>query len=109
MKFSLPIFVTFIALIAAHAQTDEAAAKPADHCTPVHVTATSGDDVLSAGLLFTYVANVDGLLRDLADRMRSISEQAEAGELTSVQAQAMKLETAREMIGRLETMSACTR
>lgn len=110
MKFSLPIIVTFVALIAAHAQTDEAAAPmptlTADYCTLVHVSATSGDDLLSAELLFSYVANVDGLLRDLADRMRFISEQVEAGELTPVQAQAMQLETSKEMIGRLQRISA---
>lgn len=110
MKFSLPEFVMSIALMSAHAQTDASAnamlTKTPKYCALVDVGATSSDDLTSADLLLAYVENVEGLLRDLADRMRSISEQVEAGELTPLQAQAMKLETARGMIGRLETISA---
>jgi hypothetical protein len=56
--------------------------------------------------LLTYAAKVAGLLRDLAERMRSISELVEAGDLTQLQGQALKLETARAMVARLETVTA---
>jgi len=57
-------------------------------------------------LLRGYAANVDQLLRDGADRMRLISEKVEAGDLPPLMAMALKLETARAMIARLETISA---
>jgi hypothetical protein len=111
MKAFLTVFATFITLIAAHPQRDEAKLKPiptqtADHCTLLHVSSTSHDDSVSAELLLSYVAKVDALLRDLAEELRAISEEVEAGELTPAQAQELKLETSREMIARLETISA---
>jgi hypothetical protein len=57
-------------------------------------------------LLRGYAASVDQLLRDGADQMRLISEKVEAGDLQPLMAMALKLETARAMIARLETISA---
>jgi hypothetical protein len=62
---------------------------------------------LTAGdLLAGYAATVDGLLRNVAEQMRLISEQVDAGDLSPLEALALKLETARAMIARLETVSA---
>ena len=61
---------------------------------------TSGD------LLAGYAATVDGLLRNVANQMRLISEQVDSGDLNPLEALALKLETARAMIARLETISA---
>ena len=76
MKFSLPVFVMSIALMSAHAQTDASAkampTKTAEHRALVDVSATSSDDLTPADLLFAYVESVDGLLRDLADRMSHV-------------------------------------
>jgi len=61
---------------------------------------TTGD------LLAGYAATVDGLLRNVADQMRIISANVESGDLNPMEALALKLETARAMIARLETISA---
>jgi hypothetical protein len=53
-----------------------------------------------------YGARVDGLLRDVYASLHDISERAEAGRLTPEQAQELKLAATREMISRLDTLSA---
>ncbi len=53
-----------------------------------------------------YASRVDGLLRDIHASLQDISERAEAGQLTPEQAQRLKLAATRDMIARLDTLSA---
>jgi hypothetical protein len=53
-----------------------------------------------------YAACVDGLLREVHASLRKISERMEAGELTPEQARQLKLAATRDMISRLDAMSA---
>jgi len=102
MKTIFCAAIILIALLPTYAQ--ECPATP----TAAHLKQVSdgSNELTSTALLLTYAGNVDGLLRDLVDQMREISEQVEAGELTPLDAQALKLETARVSIARLETISA---
>jgi hypothetical protein len=63
-------------------------------------------DVSAAKVLQRYAADVDGLLRDFEGAVRTISERAEAGEMSAADAQQLKLAASRAMIARLETLSA---
>ena len=53
-----------------------------------------------------YADRIDGLLRDVHANLQMISERMEARTLSPQQAQRLKLEATRAMIGRLETLSA---
>lgn len=53
-----------------------------------------------------YAARVDGLLREVHANLQKISERMEAGELTLEQARELKLAATRDMIARLDTISA---
>jgi hypothetical protein len=112
MKCVLNVAIVFLALPSLYAQDEASASKEAPNFTHPVATAISAfadpeeNSVTTAQIVFSYAANIDGLLRDVADRMRNISEQVEAGELTPLEAQALKLETAQAMIARLETFSA---
>ena len=102
MKYTLYSAIILIALLPTCAQ-ERPATTPA---VQLKHLSDSSNELTATALLFTYAANVNGLLRDLVDQMRAISEQVEAGELTALDAQALKLETARVTIARLETISA---
>lgn len=53
-----------------------------------------------------YAARVDGLLRDAHANLRSISERVEAGSMSPERAEKLKLAVTRDMISRLDTLSA---
>jgi hypothetical protein len=53
-----------------------------------------------------YAARVDGLLRDAHASLRSISERVEAGSMSPERARGLKLAVTRDMISRLDTLSA---
>jgi polyhydroxyalkanoate synthesis regulator phasin len=53
-----------------------------------------------------YAARVDGLLREVHASLQKISERMETGELTPEQARELKLAATRDMISRLDTISA---
>jgi len=52
-----------------------------------------------------YAARVDGMLRDVHANLQDISGKADAGRVTSEQAQELKLAATRDMIARLDTLS----
>jgi hypothetical protein len=60
----------------------------------------------AAALAQDYTANVDGLLRDVHAALQNISAGTEAGTLTPEQARDLKLAATREMISRLDAISA---
>jgi hypothetical protein len=53
-----------------------------------------------------YAARVDGLLRDAHASLRSISERVDAGSMSPERAVNLKLAVTRDMISRLDTLSA---
>src|SRR5271156_3515923 len=53
-----------------------------------------------------YAARVDGLLRDAHASLRSISERVDAGSMSPERADNLKLAVTRDMISRLDTLSA---
>jgi hypothetical protein len=53
-----------------------------------------------------YAARVDGLLRDAHACLRIISESVEAGNMSPVRAEKLKLAVMRDVISRLDTLSA---
>jgi len=53
-----------------------------------------------------YAARVDGLLREVHAGLQSISEDLEAGRLTTEQAERLKLAVTRDMISRLDAVAA---
>ena len=101
MKTTFCAAIILIALLPTYAQD-----RPATATSHLKQLSDDNSQLTATALLLTYAGNVDGLLRDLVDEMRDISEQLEAGELTSPDAQALKLETARVTIARLEAISA---
>lgn len=60
----------------------------------------------SSALAKEYAASVDGLLRDAHASLQKISEAVEAGSMSNQQAQKLKLAVTRDMISRLDAMSA---
>ena len=113
MKYLLHCAIVALALIPLHAQRGDAITGHASNvaqgsCRNGNFLDADAETKLptATDLLRGYAANVDQLLRDGADRMRLISEKVEAGDLPPLMAMALKLETARAMIARLETISA---
>jgi hypothetical protein len=113
MKHVFYCAIVTLALAPSHAQRSDAVTANASNGAQsscrngaLLVTDAKTDHPTATDLLLSYAANVDRLLRDGADRMRLISEEVEAGDLTPLGAMALKLETARAMIARLETISA---
>lgn len=113
MRYVFYLAIVILTLTQIHAQQTDAittnAAKAAHgSCSDVAFLATDAqtNQLTTSDLLVGYAANVDGLLRNVADRMRLISEEVDSGELSPLEAIALKLETARAMIARLETISA---
>ena len=53
-----------------------------------------------------YAARVDGLLRDAHASLQNISEAVEAGTITTERAQKLKLAVTRDIIARMDTISA---
>ena len=53
-----------------------------------------------------YAARVDGLLRDANASLRSISERVQAGSMSPERAEKLKLAVTRDLISRLDTLSA---
>jgi len=74
------------------------AQKVGPNCSPngERVTALTQD----------YAARVDGLLREVHASLQEISEGMEAGRLTPEQGRELKLAATRDMISRLDTLSA---
>jgi hypothetical protein len=74
------------------------AQKVGPNCSPngERVTALTQD----------YAARVDGLLREVHASLQEISERMEAGRLTPEQGRELKLAATRDMISRLDTLSA---
>jgi hypothetical protein len=101
MKSTLQAAIILITLLPTYAQD-----RPATATTHLKQLSDGSNELTATALLLTYAGNVDGLLRDLVDQMRAISEQVEAGKLTPPDAEALKLETARVTIARLEAISA---
>jgi hypothetical protein len=113
MRYVLYLAIVILTLTQIHAQQADAIAaneSKAAHrsCSggPFLATDAKTNQLTPSDLLVVYAANVDGLLRNVADRMRLISEEVDSGELNPLEAIALKLETARAMIARLETISA---
>jgi hypothetical protein len=93
MKNTVFLALMILAVLPASAQT---AASP--NC--------SVNSETMAALAADYASRVDGLLRDAHANLQRISEDVEAGNVTSEQAQALKLAATRDMISRLDAISA---
>jgi hypothetical protein len=93
MKNTLYIILICLAIIPAYAQN-----------APSQNNNTS--DETASILLHNYADRVNGLLRDVHANLRQISERMESGALTPQQERELKLDAARAMIARLETLSA---
>jgi hypothetical protein len=93
MKNAVCLALIILALLPASAQK---AASP-NH-------AASGD--AASGLAQGYAARVDALLREVHADLQKISAQVEARQLTPEQARDLKLAATRDMISRLDTLSA---
>lgn len=74
------------------------AQKVGPNCSP------NGEKVTA--LTQDYAARVDGLLREVHASLQEISERMEAGRLTPEQGRELKLAATRDMISRLDTLSA---
>ncbi len=81
------------------------AVLPAAAQKPASATCSTNVDAVAA-LGENYAARVDGLLREVHASLQKISERTEAEELTPEQARELKLAATRDMISRLETISA---
>ncbi len=66
----------------------------------------SANDRSGNELADDYAARVDGLLREVHASLQRISERVEAGELRPEQARELKLAATRDMISRLDAISA---
>ena len=93
MKNGIYCTVALVIIVLASAQNATSQSCPAD----AETVATLTQD---------YASRVDGLLRNVHATLQGISERVESGSLTPQQAQKLKLAATREMIARLETLSA---
>ncbi len=93
MKNTMCLALIILAVLPAYAQE---AAGP--NC-PAH------GETLTA-LAREYAARIDGLLREVHASQQNISAEVEAGRLTEEQARNLKLAATRDMISRLDTLSA---
>ena len=93
MKIGINNLVALVTIILGSAQYATSQSCPAD----AETVATLAQD---------YAGRVDGLLRNVHATLQEISERVESGSLTPQQAQKLKLAATREMIARLETLSA---
>jgi hypothetical protein len=93
MKNTMYLALMILATLPASAQTAES-----QNC--------SANAEASSALAQDYAARVDGLLRDAHASLHSISERMEAGLLTPKQAQEMKLAATRDVISRLDSITA---
>ncbi len=93
MKTTLYIILVCLAIVPAYAQN-----APSQN--------NNASDETASLLLHDYADRVNGLLRDVHANLRQISEGMEAGALTAQQERELKLDAARAMIARLETLSA---
>lgn len=99
-KMKNTVFLALM-IIAAFPASAQKAASP--NCSVNSETVNS--ETMTA-LAAEYAARVDGLLRDAHASLQNISEDAEAGNLTSEEAQKLKLAVTRNMISRLDAISA---
>jgi len=92
MKNEMCVALIILATLPVSAQ------KMGPNCSPngERVTALTQD----------YAARVDGLLREVHASLQEISERMEAGRLTPEQGRELKLAATRDMISRLDTLSA---
>jgi len=81
------------------------ATLPASAQRPASQSCSVNGEAVTA-LAQDYAARVDGLLREVHASLQNISERLEAGDLTPEQARNLKLATTRDMISRLDAMSA---
>jgi hypothetical protein len=81
------------------------AALPASAQSAASQNCSANAEAASA-LAQDYAARVDGLLRDAHASLHNISERMEAGLLTPQQAQEMKLAATRDVISRLDSITA---
>ncbi len=93
MKNTMFLALMILAALPASAQR---AATPNCSVSPETMTALAEE----------YAARVDGLLRDAHASLRSISERVEAGSMSPERAEKLKLAVTRDMISRLDTLSA---
>jgi len=93
MKNTLYIILVCLAIIPAYAQS-------------VPSQDNDASDETASILLQDYADRVNGLLRDVHANLRQISERTESGAFTAQQERELKLDAARAMIARLETLSA---
>jgi hypothetical protein len=92
MKNELCVALIILATLPVSAQ------KVGPNCSP------NGEKVTA--LTQDYAARVDGLLREVHASLQEISEGMEAGSLTPEQGRELKLAATRDMISRLDTLSA---
>ena len=81
------------------------AALPASARKPASPNCSVNSETTTA-LAETYAARVDGLLRDAHACLRSISERVEAGSMSPERAQKLKFAVMRDVISRLDAISA---
>ncbi len=93
MKNEMCLALILLAVLPAHAQK----ATDANCVTNADAMTLSARD---------YAVRVDGLLRDVHARLQQISESMEAERVTPEQGRELKLAATREMIARLDTISA---
>lgn len=93
MKNTLYIILVCLTIVPAYAQD-----APSQN--------SNASDETDSILLHDYADRVNGLLRDVHANLRQISERMESGALTAQQERELKLDAARAMIARLETLSA---
>lgn len=112
MKFAIYAIVAVLAVIPTCAQTATRTHNPTIPAqvgqagTAPRLADGENEQAVAAELLQNYARCVDGLLLDLANRLRGISERMEAGQLTAEEGDILKLAATRAMIARLETISA---
>lgn len=93
MKNTMCLALIVLAILPASAQM-----APKGNCL------ANGDAPTGPG--WDYAARVDGLLREVHASLHRISERMEAGDLTPEQERELKLAATREMISRLDAISA---
>jgi hypothetical protein len=108
VKSTICTAILILTTLLAHAQQ---AAKAIEMARPAPTSGSSrtltvadeeDQQLLAAALLQSYASSVNGLLRNLAGQLRTISQHAAAGELTDDEAVRLKLAATRATIARLE-------
>jgi len=108
MKHTMYAATLVLTAILASAQVTPAQSltRVSDDDESVLAVEAEDQQLLAAALLRSYAERVNSLLRDLAQRLQTISSRAAADELSPEQSERLKLAAARATIARLETTSA---